>query len=278
MTYSQLLLLFVVLPIIALAVAVLRNHSQRRGPFAAPSGGQPFVVLVILVLVALLYTIPWDNHLIALNVWWYRRDLISGVTLGYIPLEEVVFFPLQTLLVGLWFLFLAPRLAHTDQAADGFHAHEQESMRAEGKNARIRWTALALGVCLWLLALGALRSGWEPGTYIGWELAWALPPLMLQFAFGGDILWKYRRLLTLTIVPMALYLCVVDAVAIRGGIWTIDQRQTLDVVLGVPLEEILFYTLTSTLVVFGLTLGVASESKLRLQTYSRQLALSQKKQ
>ncbi len=102
---------------------------------------------------------------------------------------------------------------------------------------------------------------------LGWELAWAIPPLLLQALFGGDILWRQWRLVAGIIAPVTLYLSCVDALAIHSGIWTIDPRQSLGILLvGVlPLEELLFFTLTSTLVAFGLTLGIAEESRQRIR-------------
>ena len=63
-----------------------------------------------------------------------------------------------------------------------------------------------------------------------------------------------------------IYLCSVDTLAIHVGIWTIDPHQSLGVLLAgqLPLEEVIFFSLTSTLVAFGLVLGVAAASRERL--------------
>jgi 15-cis-phytoene synthase/lycopene beta-cyclase len=65
-------------------------------------------------------------------------------------------------------------------------------------------------------------------------------------------------------LPVALYLCVIDALAIGEGIWTIDPAQTLGIrIAGVlPIEELIFFAATSTLVAFGLLLGVAGQARL----------------
>ena len=49
-------------------------------------------------------------------------------------------------------------------------------------------------------------------------LVWFLPPILLQLAFGADILWHHRRLVTVGVVPPFVYLCAVDAMAIRSGL------------------------------------------------------------
>ena len=68
-------------------------------------------------IIALLYTTPWDNYLVATGVWWYDPALVTGLTLGWVPIEEYTFFILQTLLAGLWLAFLARRLEFKDQSS-----------------------------------------------------------------------------------------------------------------------------------------------------------------
>ena len=52
-------------------------------------------------MVAVLYTTPWDNYLVATGVWWYDPHLVAGLVLGWVPIEEYTFFILQTLAMGL---------------------------------------------------------------------------------------------------------------------------------------------------------------------------------
>ena len=91
MTYGRFLFAFVVLPL----AAVLWRYSQvlRRG------GYRPLVALLCIVYVA---TTPWDNAAVAAGLWDFAPDKIWGVRLGYLPLEEYLFFGLQALLTGIW--------------------------------------------------------------------------------------------------------------------------------------------------------------------------------
>lgn len=104
-----------------------------------------------------------------------------------------------------------------------------------------------------------------PGVYLTIQLAWALPPIIFQLAFGADILWRYRGPVLLTQVPATLYLGAVDAVAIDADTWTIDPAQSLEIYLGgvLPLEEFTFFLVTNTPVAFGMTLVLARESQVR---------------
>lgn len=282
-TYGQFLLLCLCMPIAGLALLVLRDQLKKPTHERLKTqwrGWTPWVVLTVLIVVAMVYTAPWDNHLIAQGVWWYDPALVSGVTLGRIPLEELLFFPLQTILIGLWILWLIPRVPSSPLGA----AVAAQELTSTGKesNARkvdratrvfeqmvptmrvrlaeastIRWVTAIASAILWLVGFVILLRGWRPGTYLGWELVWALPPLLLQLGLGGDLLWRRRRLILIALVPAVLYLSTADALAIHEGIWTISPHLSLGLLLGgvLPLEEFFFFLLTSALVTGGLVLG-----------------------
>ncbi|GEM_PF-194016 len=270
LTYGTLLLLFLVAPMLALAFMLWWDSRRKKpslsdAPTAPTAPGWRFSgVLLALVAVAILYTLPWDNHLIALRVWWYSPARISGVVFGYVPLEEVAFFVLQTLFVGVWFLWLVR------------HAQPRPQDVAARANYALRLLAASVGACLWALALAAVFSGWRAATYVGWEFIWALPPIIVQLGVGADILWRQRRLLCLAIAPMVLYLCAVDALAIRNGIWTINPQQSLGLLLGgqLPIEEFFFFLLTTTVVVFGLALGTSPLLRRRFSTLLQRARLA----
>lgn len=253
MTYFGFLGRFVLVPLVvllALAAYDAVRGRQRPGHLRNVSG---WAAVVLHVVVAVLYTTPWDNYLVATGVWWYDPELVTGILLGWVPIEEYTFFIVQTLLTGAWLLFLARRLRPIDDA---------DSLRDD-----LRWYAmLPMGV-VWLGAVSVLTTGWLPGTYLGLQLVWALPPIALQLAFGADILWRYKRLVGLAVLVPTIYLGATDALAITAGTWTIDPQQTVGLRLAgsLPLEELLFFLLTNTLVVFGVTLLLAVESRSRLE-------------
>jgi lycopene cyclase domain-containing protein len=259
MTYFGFLLRFLVIPLILMAGLTWRDlHRGVNRPLALRNW-PAWVVLLVHVAVALLYTTPWDNYLVATRVWWYDPTLVTGITLGWVPLEEYTFFVLQTLMTGLWLLYLARRLP----LEGGPVPHYGQA----------RWIATLVAGLIWLAALAMLFAGWRPGTYLALELTWALPPIMLQLAFGADILWHHRRLVLLSLLPPTFYLCIADALAIGAGTWTINPARSLNVYLGggLPLEEFVFFTLTNTLVVFGMVLALARESRDRIPARIRRL-------
>jgi lycopene cyclase domain-containing protein len=251
MTYFGFLAQFVVIPLALIGGLTLYDVTYRKKTLPAMLSGLPtWIALAAHVVVALVYTTPWDNYLVATRVWWYDPQLVTGVTIGWVPIEEYTFFVLQTLLTGLWLLWLARHLPPPIDAP---------------LRPKLRWISASLTGLIWLASVIGLLSGWMPGTYLTIQLAWALPPIIFQLAFGADILYRYRGIALLTLVPTTLYLGAVDAVAIGAGTWTIDPVQSLEIYLGgvLPLEEFTFFLVTNTLVAFGMTLVLAQESQAR---------------
>jgi lycopene cyclase domain-containing protein len=249
MSYLGFLLLFLVPPIAVLLLLIRRQKRQVQTQPPPLPRRSPWWVLLALVLIALLYTTPWDNYLVATRVWWYNPALVTGIVFGWVPLEEYLFFILQPILVGLWLLWLAPRFALAPATSGA----------ARGNSARA--ISLTLVGTLWLISLVLLIADRQPTRYLALELVWALPPILLQLAFGADLLLCQWRLLLLTIVPATLYLAAADTLALAAGTWTIDPGQSTGLLLGgrLPIEELLFFLLTTILVSFGLTLGIATD-------------------
>ncbi|MFC1997734.1 lycopene cyclase domain-containing protein [Chloroflexota bacterium] len=253
MTYFGFLGLFVAVPLLILAIL---NWRVRHQPFPHRlSAFQPFGVVLAHVVVALLYTTPWDNYLVATGVWWYEPVLVTGLTLGWIPIEEYTFFILQTLLTGFWLIWLARKVVPT---LGEFHPQKH-----------LRWWSTLILALFWLISVGILLFGWHPGTYLALILIWALPPIMVQTAFGADILWGYRSLVLPGFIIPTLYLSLADTLAIRSGTWTIDPAQSTGILFpgSLPVEEFLFFLVTNLLISFGITLVLARESQQRVSPH-----------
>lgn len=259
MTYFGFLGVFLAFPILLLWGLAARD--ARRGRYLPPAlkTWPSWVILLTHMVIAVVYTTPWDNYLVATRVWWYNPELVTGVIIGYVPIEEYTFFVLQPVLTGSWLLLLAR------------HSPVKPPPLINGL--RLRRVATLLVGIIWLGALSILIVGWKPGTYLGLLLAWALPPVMLQLAFGADILWSHRRLVFLSIVPMTLYLSAADKLAISSGTWTINPEQSVNIFLlgRLPLEEFIFFLMTNTLIVLGVTLFTSADSKARAERYARAL-------
>jgi len=105
MSYSLFLIIFVCLPLAAL-VYLMRRLIRRVH----------LTMLIGLATIAVVYTTPWDNYLVATRVWYYDPRLVLNIPLGYVPLEEYLFFILQSFLTGLFALYLWQRFYPADFA------------------------------------------------------------------------------------------------------------------------------------------------------------------
>ena len=265
MTYFGFLLRFLGIPILILGIIAYLDYRRGRA-IPANFRGWPFWAAVLLhVVVAVVYTTPWDNYLVATGVWYYDPNLVTGIVLGYVPIEEYTFFVVQSILAGLWIAFLMRRMRF-----DGPYAPLERRWRIA--------PVLALTV-VWVISVAVLMSGWQPGVYMSILLAWALPPIMLQFGFGGDILRRYGRLVLLSIGGLTLYLGIADFLAIGSGTWEINPAQSLHwLILGVlPIEEVIFFFITNTLLTLGIVLILALESHQRFAQMRQALAARRQK-
>ena len=102
--------------------------------------------------------------------------------------------------------------------------------------------------------------GWwllqEPrGAYLGLILVWFTPPLLIQWLFDPIGLFRGRWIVAAgTLLPL-LYFGLADQLAIRQGIWKISEAHTTGYGLpNLPLEEIVFFGVTSLLLAQGLVL------------------------
>lgn len=246
MTYFAFLLVFVGLPgLILLVFAVLDQRARHPAP--GFDNSKVPLMIGVHVLLALVYTTAWDNYLVASGVWSYNPRLVTGLTLGYVPIEEYTFFVLETLLSGLWWWFLARRIR--PPAAAQFR-----------RAPRLVYLSTGFLVLTWLFCTFQLFFGAEPWNYLGLICFWALPALLPQLLFGADLLWHYRKLVFWSIFVPGLYLSLTDIVALNATIWQISTAQTLGIRFWgiLPLEEVVFFFITNTLIGFGLTLMLAS--------------------
>ena len=240
MSYSVFLLVFVVPPIMALALL-------RRGP-AGGAGARARWAIPITAAIAFVYTTPWDNYLVYRGVWGYGNGRILG-TIGYVPIEEYAFFLLQPWLTGLLLYRVLER------------THEPNPARVEAAR---WWGALAFAAVTawgaWLLAAGPGGGATEGGAthrglYLGLILAWAGPVMLGLWLYAGPHVWAHRRAAGLTLALSTGYLWVIDRYAITRGIWDISRTLSFDIrPFGLPVEEAVFFLVTNVLCVLGILL------------------------
>ena len=239
MTYLAFHLIFILPPILALAL------TQPR-PLAAQGGPRARWGLPLIAFIAFLYTTPWDNFLVFRGVWHYGPERVLA-TVGYVPVEEYAFFLLQPVLTGLFFYQFVARLPN----ARAQKARSHRLLRLAGTGG-----FLALSVA----GGGLLLSGWAPGFYAGLILAWAGPVLALLWACVGNVVGDMPKVFVTAVAVPTVYLWCADAIALRAGVWEIADATSLGIELfGLPVEEGAFFLMTNLLVVLGLMLWLFSE-------------------
>lgn len=231
MSYLTFHLLFTLPPVVLMGVTLprsLHDIGGWRAQWAIP----------LIALVAFSYTTPWDNYLVAREVWWYGPDRVLA-TIGFVPVEEYFFFLIQPVLTGL---FLFHYLARTERPAP--------------KSSHVgAWVGFLLFGSLALLGVALLNGIAQGGLYMGLVLTWAAPLLAGMWLYDGEALWTHRKALLYGIGIPTLYLWIADHVAITNQIWTISKVHTLNLsLLELPIEEAAFFLFTNMLVVKGILL------------------------
>jgi lycopene cyclase domain-containing protein len=196
------------------------------------------IAIPLVCLIAVSYTTPWDNYLVANKIWWYGPDRVLA-TIGHVPIEEYLFFILQPLFTGLFLYQYLGRWGTTPRYSSPAAA----------------WMGFI--VFVGLTALGAIfvTAAGSSATYLGLILIWAPPIMAGMWLYDGETLWAYRKTLTVATAIPTLYLWVADTVAIRSGIWTISTEYTVGITpFGLPIEEASFFLFTNLLVVKGILL------------------------
>ena len=251
MTYFGFLLRFLLIPILVfLAITYWDQKEQTDHGFR--NGRAVWIGIAVHVLLAVVYTTPWDNYLVATGVWYYNPELVTGIVIGYVPIEEYTFFVVETILSGLWWWFLA----------------RQTSLLHKRISNRIKYLFTCLPVYLlviWLLFTYLFFFGDAKWTYLSIILFWALPPISskcyLARIFSGIIAnWSSGR----SSFP-GIYLSLMDIVALKETTWSISPAQTTGILFfGIlPLEEVVFFFITNMLITFGMTLLLANVSQER---------------
>lgn len=233
MSYFAFHLIFTIPPIALMAATLPR-------PLAGVGGKRGALAIPLLCLIAFTYTTPWDNYLVAREVWWYGPDRVWA-TIGYVPVEEYLFFLLQPILTGLFLYHYLGRRALSNLL--------------QPASARAAWIGGGVFATLTAVGFALLMSPSDDGLYMGLILSWSSPVLAGLWLYDGLLLWRLRRVLLITIGLPTLYLWVADTIAIGNGIWTISPDFTFGLApFGLPVEEATFFLMTNLLVVKGILL------------------------
>ena len=231
LTYLQFHLVFT-LPVLAVLWYLAPSYGPVRRRRAVAG-------LVILNVIAFAYTTPWGSYMIQTGVWWYGESAVAWQAL-HIPLGEYMFFAIQTLMVGFYLHWR------------GF----DPTYRVGDFDLGSATAGVVVGIGLVIGGLALLTLG-ESFLYLGGLIAWVGPVVAIQWVVGAGYLLRERRpWIEAAIVP-SLYLWLIDRIAIGMGTWTISEQYTTGLLiplLGLPIEEGLFFIVAGLMTVTGLVL------------------------
>jgi lycopene cyclase domain-containing protein len=146
-------------------------------------------------------------------------------------------------MTGLWLLFLLERSSKALVSNPEYSDNDRRS----------RFWGAAFTLILTYFGAALLTVHW--GTYLGLIFIWAGPVLAFQWIYGGHDLWRLKGVWFLGWMVPSLYLWIADRIAISQGIWFFSEYQISGIeILGLPLEEALFFLVTNMMVVQGLLL------------------------
>jgi len=231
------------------AVGVLATISR---PFI--SRWEIFKMTFISAL-AVLYTTPWDNFIISSGAWSYPPDRILAFV-GYTPVEEYVFFVLQTSVTVLWTLLCV----RWSIPCVHFN-HDRRSYLL------IRWIPISLLGAATVVGYAITYHG-RPTFYLGCILWWVCPVIMFLWYGAGNFFVKKIVPSTVAIAVPSLYLCWMDQIALGENVWHITETTSLNVFVAehLPLEEALFFFVSNMLIV--LAVHAFDKSRGMMDTYT----------
>lgn len=214
MTYLDFILFFLLIPIVVIGLMYKLFYSDYKFPYA---------IVFILSIIALSYTIPWDNYLIVSGIWYYDRSLISSLILS-IPVEECGFMVFQTTLSVIIFSAYL-KIPYTMP---------------------IKFNLMGFLLSFLLLALGIYFSTFISGKYLSLILLWSFLPVCLQWSFGFNAILNNIRNIFYPFICITAYYCIIDGYAISQGIWTISTETSLGInIINLPIEEAIFFFFTN---------------------------------
>ncbi|XP_031621320.1 bifunctional lycopene cyclase/phytoene synthase-like [Contarinia nasturtii] len=199
------------------------------------------IKMMVLCVMAVLYTTPWDNYIIYNKAWWYRKDAVIG-TIGYVPIEEYLFFVIQTIHTTLWTSLCSRWTLHS--------LHLKNYNRP--KFHLIRYGVIAISLVFIVAGYRHAIPATKP-FYLGCMTCWVFVVVTLLWYMSGPYIVKRYKATLISILVPSIYLCYVDLIALRARVWHINEATSLEIfpIEDLPLEEILFFFFSNMIVALG---------------------------
>lgn len=216
------------------------------------------IKFILLCALALIYTTPWDNYIIYHKAWWYRKDAVIG-TIGYVPIEEYLFFIIQTFFTAMW-TSLCSRWS-----INSLYLHSSDRTQFHLTRYPVILVLSTIMIIGWMKAIPATKT-----FYMGSILWWTLLVVILIWYMSGPYIAKRYKETIISILVPSIYLCYVDTIALRARVWHISEATSLEIfpIDVLPIEEITFFFVTNLIVSFGS--HACDKSKAVIDSYYRE--------
>ena len=191
-----------------------------------------YAVTLILGIVAVVYSVAgWDRIL-------YQAGVVlcssSYGSLFSVPYEEWFWCVDHTALVCLWVMSI-------------WKSHPVPTKTRESAHVGFRLVAMIAFLAMSYYGY-ILQNQGKNYFYLGLTFLYTFPIIALHFATVGHMYLQFAREYALGVVVPSVYVLVIDTYAIHKGIWRISNEFTTGIfVLGISLEHLLIYTLTTAL-------------------------------
>ncbi|MCX7832957.1 MAG: lycopene cyclase domain-containing protein [Ignavibacteria bacterium] len=219
MTYLSFLLVFTIVPSLLLIITLWKTFTWDY-----------IKVLLFVSFIAFSATSLWDNYAVYSGIWFFPEEKTLHIKLFYVPIEEYMFFFLQTYTTGLFQLLYMK-----------FYRKVKN-----GESSKISFFSLPM---IFLFMLEVIKLPFGKFNYLFHLLTWAGFFIFIQYLFGRKKIFKYKNFIFFPAIIMTLYFSLCDSISIGHGIWDFDPEQTIGtLVYNVPLEEIIFFLCTNLLI------------------------------
>lgn len=231
LTYIDFHLIYT-LPIVGLLLLITRPFINRSEIFK----------IALISAIAFVYTTPWDNYIIYRGAWMYPPERILAF-IGLVPIEEYMFFIIQTLLTSLWTLLCV----RWSTPCLNFN-YDKRSYQL------IRWVPIAFLTVVTIVGYKIAIPG-QATFYLGCILWWVSPVIMFLWYGAGHFFVKKIIPSTIAIVVPTLYLCWIDQVALKENVWIINEKTSLNIfaIEDLPIEEAFFFLIVNVIIVLAVT-------------------------
>ena len=245
---------------------------------------------IILAIVAFVWTTPWDNYLVKSGVWGYGNNDRVLLVIGYVPIEEYMFFIFEAVIVCLIWLQCAPdrdslelppdtSVAASYNKSKYIRTADPRSTEHNPNPKKSNATNTILGrlmlIVLYSIFFASMSSFYatpvsvaasNKSLYLTLILIWSIPILIIQWTYGYNALLANSSIWCKTTMFSTLSLALADRWAIKSGIWSINEKYSLCDMKWVglddlPLEEFTFFLVTSLMCTWGLTLAMVVSSQ-----------------